>query len=225
MEEVIDNLPNCPADHEYIFELMQSPRLVGHAIPSFQTDGGCVGFYFEHEGAVKALGYSGSEWVQIGSVHDDVGEIYHDKAICDAYVDDFHRDLISLRGDDFGSVGMDMQFESPAGFQLKMCIRHRGLSSDDFHMLNSYPQFADVEAIWGNPTDGIVGVAALERDVDNPTAGNIVFAYYNPEIGVWRIVDVIKLSEQPILGDKLHAETEDQLREHYNELDMITGPA
>ena len=184
-----------------------------------------MGFYFEHEGAVKALGYSGSEWVQVGSVHGDVDELYHDEAICDAYMDDFHNDLVSLRGDDFDAVGMDMQLDSPAGFQLKMCIRYRGLSAEDFHMLDSYPQFADVEAIWGNPTDGIVGVAALERNAHNPLAGDVVFAYYNPELSVWRIGDVIGLEEQPELGDKLHGETKNKLQQHYDEIDMITGPA
>lgn len=224
MEEVIQCLPESPITTDKAYELMQPPRMSGFVLPSFTTDDGCVGFYFEHEGEMKAIGYTGSAWEQVGPIHDNVDEIIHDEEISEMFVDSFYTALESTRGSDFKPVDFDVQHTAPVGFQFKMCVRHRALSSKDYHMLETYPQFADTEAIWGNPDDGIVGVCVDEMSLDPPSVAGIVFAYYNPDLGTWRIVDVIDMESGPNVGNQLHDETKRKLEQYYDDLDMICGP-
>jgi len=93
-------------------------------------------------------------------------------------------------------------------------------------MINQIPQFADVTAIYGSPNDGIVGLVIRERDMESPDNDNIIFTYFRPDIGTWRILDTTGVRATDFeIGDKLHYETRDKLQEYYEEIDMIVGPS
>lgn len=224
MQEVIETLPDHPITIEQVFGLMEPPRTVGFVNPAFITEDGCVGFYCEHEGEMKAAGYTNEGWSRIGTIHESVDDVLHDRGIADVFTEVMFKDLEQKRDGDFDSVEPEAQFEAPIGYQFKLCVRHQGLTPEDYEAINTYPQFADVEAIWGNPDDGVVGLAAAEREAEPPDVGGVVFAYFNPELDTWRIVDIAGSMSGSDVADQIHGETKDQLEDYYDTVEMIVGP-
>lgn len=225
MQDVLDHLPSRPASVEQVFDLMKTPRKVGFVSPLFGVASGFVGVYFEHRGKMKAAGYTGSEWVAMGSAHEDLDEFFHGKeSICGGFIEEVADDLREVRGSDFSTAHPEVQYEAPFGYQVKLCIPHHELSVEEFIQFEHYPQFMGGDYIWGSRSNGIVGVLAVERALDPTQESGAVFAYFNPDLSTWRIVDVIDVDAPSDVGDQIHAETRNKAQEYYDDLEMLVGP-
>lgn len=135
-------------------------------------------------------------------------------------------DVISEEvNDEVVTVDPEIQFDAPPGYQTKLCVFHRPLSPRDYEMVTQWPQFGDMEAIYGSPDHGIVGLTTVENVIDNPHDGHVVFSYFHPEYETWRIVDSMQLQmTDSSTANQIHAETGNKLRQHYDEIETICGP-
>jgi len=229
MQDVIETLPNRPLTAERVFGLMAPPRLVGHASPTFANDEGIITFQCEHEGKIKAAAFIDSEWTQVGPVCDDLDEIIHEDDVCAQYVDDLATVVAEKRGDDFYIPQPSNQAAAPIGYQFKICVRHRPLTPEDYRLLEAdspqgHAQFEDAMPLWRNPDGRIVGVSVIEQPYDPSESPVMVFAFFNPTLDTWRIVDTVASDPTNEVMNHIHAETRVKLEEHYDSVEMIAGP-
>jgi len=223
-------LNDRPAHLDELFDLMQPPRDgIGFISPTTQLpykDPGYISAYVEYDGTIEGLYFNGNEWIIDKPRTTHIHEFMYNEQFNTNFIGK-HIDIVGEKHETkIEAVDPMIQKQAPPGYQTKLCLFHRPLSAEDYHMINQIPQFADVTAIYGSPNDGIVGLVIRERDMESPDNDNIIFTYFRPDIGTWRILDTTGVRATDFeIGDKLHYETRDKLQEYYEEIDMIVGPS
>lgn len=225
MEKVINALPDRAITVEEVFDLMCPPRQCGFVAPFHQDEAGrCTSIYFEHEGQMGTAAFDGTSWTPLSPTYDDIDQFFNNERAPDQFYEEMEAEAEKLVPSPPSTFGHQVQFQAPPGFQTKLWIRHRPLSPEDNDTLSAWPHFGDAAPIWGNPEAGTVAVAVMELSHEPGREHSVVFAHFNPEIGTWRVVDTIGLSSLPEIADHLHKETGKAASEHYDEIEIISGP-
>lgn len=234
MTDPTDALPDGPATTEQVFALMQPPHEnIGFVSPVAMLEPGeIVGVQVEYGGEMGGAIYDGNKWVKSSRWRSDIDAAIHNDRLGNQIIEEIVDETREIISDEvqfpstetFGNKTGEV-YDPPPGWHTALCIRHRPLSGDDYHMLKGWPQIFDALAMWGNPDAGIVGVTTLEPRM-GPEEATVIFVYYRPDLGTWRIYDTGRADSifNDGMGDHIHKQVGRKLEEHYNELDMITGP-
>lgn len=213
--ECLEHLPNGPAPVQTVLELMEPPRQLNYIDPLLH-DGtkDCVAAYGEKDGTAIGIGYTGDSWERVGPELHDIDAFFHD----DPTVNQFVQDVATAVENELTLVTQtytgDLYHMAPPGLQSKSCIRHRPLSDSDLTALKRWPQIATVETVCHAHGNGVVGVAIVERAIDE--IDSLVFMWYHPNLGTWRIVDITTPAADDSTIKHIQSETVEKADQHYD---------
>lgn len=183
-----------------MYELMEPPRDgVGFVVTVMSLSNSplenVIGAYLEYEGKVIGMGYlPGEGWVDLELPEITPTEMNYDEDKSEELVDTLADSISDAWEHDGRSIQMlplESQGLAPAGWQFKVCVRHRPLSSGDYRQLLSWPQIRVAQPVMENSQGEIVGIVVGERRIDADRE-SLVFAWFCDAVGTWRILDTAR---------------------------------
>lgn len=226
----LDQLPDEAISAESVYELMTPPRKgIGYVEPAFSTESvgeyDCVGFCAEIEGEYHGIYLHPDDgWVTMDLVLDDISEIFTDDVVDEAFLRELGDALKESRHDEVVRIPGNVWLEAPVGVASKLAIPHRPLALEDLGALESTGILTNTAPLYGSESNDIIAICGEETSISPFETAEVIFLYYHPEYGTWRIVDTLPDDPMPDMADQLHKDTKSYVSQHYDGYEMIVGP-
>lgn len=228
----LENLPDDPVPYEQIHDLMTTPKCgIGYVEPVFSLDSlsnnECIGFTLEWEGRYYGVYLHPEDgWTILDLVLDDIQEVFNDSAVDEAFALELKGEITEYYSGEIISYGGGVWLDAPPGVMTKLTIPHRPLSMEDLVEMQHSSIIEEIIPLYGVPKKGILAVCVEKSDLLSFICGNeIVFLYYNPEYGTWRVVEHDSISIKSDTADQYHIDTGRHVSDHFDNYEVLMGPS